>query len=472
MSKYMKKIIFSAIGLLVLSSLALADDDRHITVDRQMGGMEQGSRIQAPGSFSGKPGSGTTPLSNIHQTISSHQGSERKPVDSSKSSISGNHGFVYTGETNHSNNVGPGANGSVEPVNNPVDTGAGTGGTGAGETVTKETNHPIDTGTSESPTEPVNNPIDTGAGIGGTGTGQTVTKETNHPIDTGTSESPTEPVNNPIDTGAGIGGTGTGETSTESKGIEPGAGPTEGSSNPIIDADVNVNPDSGTVEADVTVDTSGELEDKQIFDADLGAEDVTSVDTEVGSASEITGQEVVEGADITTSGQTDQTSDSTQVTTGETTIQETTNPPTTGGVQESSEPSSNPIVDVDTNVNPESGTVQADATIDTSGELEEKQILDADLTAGETTSTGAEVGSATDVTQSDTVESADITTQPVSTVTTTSDLTAEVDTTGATTGGEADVGIEADASGISEGEDVTCDPADGLTSAACGLPKL
>ena len=397
MLKHMKKIFFSAIGLLMLSSLALADDDRHIAVDRQMGGMEQGSRIQAPGSFSGKPGSGTTPLSNVHQTISSPQGSQRKPVDSSKSSISENHGFIYTGETNHSNSVGPGASGSVE--------------TGAGETVTEETNHPIDTGTSESPTQPVNNPIDTG--------------------------------------------TGTGETSTESGGTEPGAGPTEGSSNPIIDADVNVNPGSGTIEADATVDTTGELEDKQILDADLQAQDVTSVDAQVGSASETTGQEVVEGADITTSGQMDQTSGSTHDETGTPT-----------------EPSNNPIIDVDTNVNPESGTVEADATVDTSGELEEKQILDADVAAGETTSTETEVGSATDVTQSDIVESADITTQPVSTVTTTSDLTAEVDTTGATTGGEADVGIEADASGISEGEDVTCDPADGLTSAACGIPQL
>ncbi len=426
MSKYMKKIFFSAIGLLVLSSLALADDDRHITVDREMGGMEQGSRIQAPGSFSGKPGSGTTPLSNVHQTISSHQGSQRKPIDSSKSFISGNHGFVYTEETNHSNNVGPGASGSVETV-----------------------------------------------------IGETVTEKTNPPINTGTSESPVEPVNNPIDTAAGTGGTGIGETSTESGGTESGAGPTEGSINPIVDTGVNVNPGSGIVEADAMVDTSGELEDKQIFDADLGAQDVTSVDAEVGSASEISGQqEGVEGADITISGQTDQPSGSTQVGTGETTTQETTNPPTTesgsttGGTQESSGTPTNPIVDAGASADLESGKVEADATVDTSGELEEKQILDADLTAGETTSTGTEVGSATDVTQLDTVESADITTQPVSTVTTTSDLTAEVDTTGETTGGEADVGIEADASGTSEGEDVTCDPVDGLISDACGVPKL
>ncbi len=339
----------------MFSSLALADDDRHITVDREIGGMKQGSRIQAPGSFSGKPGSGTTPLSNVHQTVSSHQGSERRSVDSSASSTSENHGFVYTGETNH-------------------------------------------------------------------------------PIDTGTSELPVEPVNNPIDTGAGAGGTGTGKTSTESGGTGPGAGPTEGSSNPIVGGDVNVNPGSGRVEADATVDTSGELEDKQIFDADLGAQDVISVDAEVGGATE--------------SGST------------------------TGGTQESSGTSTNPIVDAEVSADLESGKVEVDATVDTSGELEEKQILDADVTAAETAPTETEVGSATDVTQSDTVESTDITTQPVSTVTTTSDLTAEVDTTGGTTGSEADIGVEADASGTSEGEDVACDPTDGLTATDCEHLKL
>ena len=103
--------------------------------------------------------------------------------------------------------------------------------------------------------------------------------------------------------------------------------------------------------------------------------------------------------------------------------------------------------------------------------IEEKKIIEADVVTGETT-TQTEVGSATDVTQSDTVENTNITTQPVSTVTTTSDITAEVDTTGETTGGETDVGVEADVSGVSEAEDVTCDPADGLTSSACGLPQL
>ncbi|MBI3616874.1 MAG: hypothetical protein HY210_01450 [Candidatus Omnitrophica bacterium] len=334
MLKHMKEIIFSVIGLLILSSLALADDDRHIAVDQAIGGMEQGSRIQAPGS---------TPTS-AHKTISSSQGTKKAEVSSAQPITAGeNHGNIY----------------------------------------------------SASAPAQENSPVNTVPAGSGTETGQT----------------------------------GTGETSAESGGTESGTGPTEGASNPIVDTEVNVNPGSGTVEADATVDTSGELEDKQIFDADLGAQDVTSIDAEVGSATDITGQEVVEGADITTSGQTGQTSGSTQI---ETVPQETTNSPTTesGSTQEPSEPSSNPILATDANVNPESGTVEADATVDTSGELEERQIIDADVAAGETIATETEVGSATDVTQSDIVESADITTQPVQTVIPIpSDLTAEVDTT-------------------------------------------
>lgn len=361
MFQYFKKLVFYGIVVCMAGfySLAMAEDDRHLTVDRAVGGMEQGSRI-------GAPGKEPIPITDVHKTITSSQGTKQAGASSATPvTVGENHGYIYT-------NMGEA------------------------------------------------NPI-VGSGPDGFKT------ETNESQNTQSGESPTEPVNHPVDTQAGTGGTG------------------ETSNNPIVDTDVNVNPDSGlpagqagTIETDATVDTTGELEEKEIFETDLEVEGVTSVDAETGSASE------------------------------------TTEPgSTTGGTQESSEPSSNPIVDADVNVNPESGTVEADATVDTSGELEEKQIVDADLTAGETTSTETEVGSATDVTQSDTIESADITTQPTSTVTTTSDTTAEVDTTGETTTGETDVGIEADASGTSEGEDVTCDPADGLTSSGiCGELKL
>ena len=206
----------------------------------------------------------------------------------------------------------------------------------------------------------------------------------------------------------------------------------------------------------------------------MEAEGVGSIDADISSAADIAGEKVVKDADVTTDiiPQTVQPVAETvhPVPQGGTYPAEQTGPtesPPTESTQES-----NPIVGADVNVNPESGTVEGGVTVDTSGELEERQIIDADVAAGEAAAE-TEVGSATDLTQSDIVESADITTQPVQKIIPIpSDLTAEVDTTGATSGGEADVGIEADVEGISEGEDVTCDPADGLTSAACGIPQL
>ena len=243
----------------------------------------------------------------------------------------------------------------------------------------------------------------------------------------------------------------TGETPTGTGGSETGS--SEASGNPIVDVGAGVDLESGTVETDVTVDTTGELEDREILEADLEAEGVGSIDADISSAADITGEEVVKDADVTTD-----------------TITQPVQPADQGGSESTQE--SNPIVGADVNVNPESGTVEGGVTVDTSGELEERQIIDADVAAGETAAE-TEVGSATDITQSDIVESADITTQSVQKIIPIpSDLTAEVDTTGETSGGEADVGVEADVEGISEGEDVTCDPADGLTSAACGIPML
>ena len=368
-----KKIIFGGIILLLSSSFVFADEDRHLAVDQAIGGMEQGSRIGAPGST-------PIPITDAHKTISSPQGT--KKAEPSPVTVGSNHGYIYSA---------PG-----------------------------QTDNPVKTVPTES----------------GSVTGQTATGETG-----GTAE---------VEPGQSD------EIPTESGGPETDT--SETSSNPIVDVDASIDLKSGTVEADATVDTTGELEEKQIFEADLEAEGVGSVDADVSSAADITGEEIVEGADVTT----DAISETVQPA-GQTGASES---PSTESTQES-----NPIVDTQVDADLESGKVEADATVDTSGELEEKQIIDADLATGETT-TEAEVGSAVDVTQSDTVASTDITTQPVSTATTPSDFTAEVDTTGETSGGEADVGVEADVSGMSEGEDVTCDPADGLTSAACGLPQL
>ncbi len=365
-----KTIILGGIILLISSSFVFADEDRHLAVDQAIGGMEQGSRIGAPGST-------PIPITDAHKTISSSQGTRK--VQPSPVTVGSNHGNIYS--------------------------------------VFGQLDNPVDTGVSQPETEPITNPIDSGAGTG--------TQK----------EEPT--------TGSGGPATGTAETS----------------SNPIVDVGASADLESGTVETDATVNTTGELEEKQILEADLAAEGVGSIDADVSSATDITGQEVVESADVKTDATTETIQPAGQA--------GSTESPPTESTQESS-----PIVGAQVGTDLESGKVEADATVDTSGELEEKQILDADV-GSEGTTTEAEVGSATDVTQSDIVESADVTTQPVqSIIPLPADLTAEVDTTGETAGGEADVGVEADVSGVSEGEDVTCDPADGLTSSACGLPKL
>ena len=299
MLKHVKIIIFSASTLLMLPFLVLADDDRHLVVDQAIGGMEQGSRIGAPGTT-------PIPITDAHKTISSSQGTREAQPNSI--SINNNHGSIY----------------SVPIGNGPA----------------KEK--------------------------GGTGEGS---------LGTGEAETP---------------------------------------NNPIIDVGIDEDLESGTIDADVTVDITEELEEKEIFEIDLEAEESSSTETQ----------------------------------------------------------ESNPIIDAQADIDLESGTIEADATVDTSGELEERQIIDVDAGAGETI-VDAEVGSATDITQSDIVENTDITTQPVqSVIPIPADLTAEVDTTGATSGGEADVGIEADVEGVSEGEDVTCDPADALTTGDCGLLKI
>ena len=326
MKVHIKKIIFAGVILFMSSSFVFADEDRHLTVDREVGGME--SHIAAP---KGTP----NPIVDTHKTIGSSQGTKKAGAGATVQPVPGgeNHGNIYTNTGQTNNPAGPGADDNKTGTSGFQQTQPSETQSGETQTGTTETGGSVDTGH-----------IGVEAGTGGTG----------H-----TSEPSAESISNPTQEAT----SGTSETSTGSGGAESGAGHAGSSNNPIVETDVNVNPESGTVGADATVDTSGELEDKQ--------------------------------------------------------------------------------------------------------------ILDADLTAGETTSTEAEVRSAADVTQSDTVQSTDITIQPVSTVTTTSGLTAEVDTTGETTGGESDVGIEADVSGMSEGEDVTCDPVDGLTSsAACADLKL
>jgi len=212
------------------------------------------------------------------------------------------------------------------------------------------------------------------------------------------------------------------------------------SSNPIAGVEAGTNPESGTPNAGVQVDTSGQLVDIPILDAGVTGENTGLTGVEVGSATDITAQELVHEADITTA-------------------------------QEPAGTSGNPIVGVEAGTNPESGIPNVGVSVDTTGELEDKQILQTDL-ATEGIASSEQVGSASDITGSTVVQGADVTTEPVeSVIPIPSDLSAEVDTTGQTVGGTADIGEEAEVSGVSEGEDETCDPADGLTSTACGPLK-
>ena len=226
MSHNIKKIIFSAMVLLAFSSWALAQDDRHTTVDQAIGGMEQGSRIQPPGN--------SNPLTDVHKTISSSQGSERKAADSMKPAEKINHGYINSTET-----------GATTPELEP----------------TEDVSQPIiDTDVSAD--------LDSG------------TVETDVTVDTSGELEDKEIFEADLEA----------ETTTESSST---------SDNPIVDTDVSADLESGTVEADATVDTSGELEEKQIVDADVEVGE-TAVETEVGSATDVTGSDIVESADITT----------------------------------------------------------------------------------------------------------------------------------------------------------------------------
>ncbi len=318
---------------------------------------------------------------------------------------------------------------------------------------------------------------------GQTGTGEVTTSTGNGGILIGGETSPTGQVG----TQENIGGSS--RTTQESS---------SGTSNPIVDVEAGVDQNSGMPHAEVTLDTSGELEERQILDADLTGETTGSTGAEIGGATDITDADLVEEADITTEvvggtiGQTvpDQISGS-------------TNGGTSSGSQthteESSSTSSNPIVDIGTNINPESGTADVNVGVDTSGELEDRQILQLDL-AADGVGSGVETGSASGMTGSETVHDANVTTTHVATTEQTvsrtsetqtgtsgissetqtsgtvesiisapADFGAEIDTTGQTAGGEADVGIAAEVDGVGEGADVASDPADGLSTGGPGL---
>ena len=227
------------------------------------------------------------------------------------------------------------------------------------------------------------------------------------------------PASGPLDVGAGGSGGASTEVDTNvnpdtgTGGIGTETGPGTGgeisgeSSTPVIDVDASADLDSGTVDTSAGVDTSG----GQLLDADLsGAGTDATVDA----------------------GTTDTT--------------------------EPSGDSGSAIIDVDAGADLDSGTVDAGIGVDTSGD----QLLETDVAATDTDSTStieADIGSAPDITSVDTT----VIPESVSTTTTQPLLDAQIDTTGETTGGTTDVGVEADVSGTGAGEDVVADPADGTS---------
>ncbi len=135
-----------------------------------------------------------------------------------------------------------------------------------------------------------------------------------------------------------------------------------------------------------------------------------------------------------------------------------------GGGSESSAPGSSDgstaIVEVDLQADLESGTVDAGLGIDTSNDT----LLDADVggaTSSTTSTVEADIGSASEIIGEDTTA----VTEPLDTsLSAESPLIGDVDATAESVAPEADVGIEADVSGVSAGDDVVSDPADGISS--------
>ena len=386
------KIIFCSFLLLMsgFSSLALSAEDRNVAVDQAIGGMEQGRRISSPGNYSNN---GITSV---------NSGSASNPATDAHAhpflQTSGNRGYLYS-------NAGQ-ANGSQNAVNR----------IGSQQTSGALNASNASTGT---------NPSQAGSPINGRAAQSGAGGSTN----VNTSQTGTVP-SSVVNTGTQIGQTGTAQ----------GAG--TGETTPSA---------AGTVQAQ-TGQVSGTV----------------NTGTQVGSVSGTTGSQTVGGLNVTTQPVTGTTGQIVSPTTGVQTGSSTSGTTTQGP---SGSPS-NPIVAVGANVNPSSGTPSAGVVVDTSGQLEDRQIVDAgvtgagtDLPAGQAGSSGTQVGSVSGITGSQTVGSLDVTTQPIeSVIPAPSDLSAEIDTTGQTAGGAADVGAEADVSGISEGSDVGSEPAAGLTS--------
>jgi hypothetical protein len=191
----------------------------------------------------------------------------------------------------------------------------------------------------------------------------------------------------------------------------------------IIDVDAGVDTDSGTVEADVGVNPEGD----QLLDADVIGSQVDADVTGSGLESET---QIDIGGAVDISVEDD-----------------------IGDPEEPADETS-PVIDIDVSADLDSGTIDADVGVNPGGD----QLLDADAGGTGADTTGAveaDIGSTSDVIEPDST----LVAEPV-VVAPPAGLSAEVDTTGETVGGETDVGIEADVSGTGAGEDIVDDPTD------------
>ena len=275
-------------------------------------------------------------------------------------------------------------------------------------------------------TEVIDTGTDTGTDIGGPS--QEPSTEVTNPIidvdagvdtDTGTIDA---------DVGVNPGGDQVLDTDVGGTEIDVGIGdepsPETGeTTDPIIDVDAGIDTDSGTVDADVGVNPEGD----QLLDADVAGSEVDADLTESGLESE-TQVDIGGAVDI----------------------------PVEDDIGDPQEPTdeTSPIIDIDASADLDSGTVDADLGVNPEGD----QLLDADVAGTGADTTGeieADIGSTSDLTE----PVAPVVAEPV-VVAPPADLSAEVDTTGETVGDETEVGIEADVSGVSAGEDVVDDPTD------------
>ena len=152
--QYMKMIIFCGSLFLMSAFSSLSwGEERNVAVDQAIGGMEQGRRIQSPGSYSnkgitaGNPGS-TTSLITDHHTVLQESGKAAASSQGKNISDGGNHGFIYVnGQASNAQNGNRQAGGDQTNSSTNANTGQastgqdnGSSNSGSGQSGTSQTN--------------------------------------------------------------------------------------------------------------------------------------------------------------------------------------------------------------------------------------------------------------------------------------------------------------------------------------------